>query len=148
MINLAYQVEAHLFLDERTSVPDVRERLDRTNATFLVIDADDAGVPRGTLAGAVYVEIDDGRGYFGMLAVDPSRQGRGLGRALVHAAESHCAAAGCTDLDLDVVDLRTELPPFYHALGYTRVGATPYGDPERTRQPMQLVHMTKSLVSS
>ena len=45
-----------------------------------------------------------------------------------------------------MVDLRTELPPFYHALGFTRVGATPYDDPERTRRPLQLVHMTKSLI--
>ena len=107
------------------------------------------GKPNGfkTIRYQVWQEVDDDRGYFGMLAVDPSRQGRGLGRALVQAAESFCAAAGCTDLDIDVVDLRTELPPFYHALGFTPVGATPYGDPERTRQPMQLVHMTKSLVS-
>jgi GNAT superfamily N-acetyltransferase len=146
VINVAYQVEAHVFIDERTSASDIRERLGRSNAAFLVIDDDESGVSAGTLAGAVYVETKGGRGYFGMLAVDPSKQGRGLGRALVRAAESYCAAAGCTDLDIDVVDLRTELPPFYQALGFTRVGATPYAEPDRVRQPVQLVHMTKSLV--
>ncbi|HUO60248.1 MAG TPA: GNAT family N-acetyltransferase, partial [Candidatus Acidoferrales bacterium] len=62
------------------------------------------------------------RGYFGMLAVDPSRQGTGLGRKMVDAAEDHCRRVGCTHVDINVLSLRTELPPFYRKLGYTETG--------------------------
>ena len=145
MINLAYRVEADMFHGERTSEPDVRERLGRANATFLAIDDDAADAGPRRLAGAVYVEVRDRRGYFGMLAVDPSWQGRGLGRLLVRAVEDYCAKAGCVELDLDVVDLRTELPGFYHALGFTRTGSIPYPRPSETKQPVHLIQMTKRL---
>ena len=144
VINLAYAVEAGMFVDKRTNDTDVRERLARPNACFLVVD-DDRASNGGALAGAVYVETRGERGYFGPLAVDPDRQGRGLGRELVHAAERHCASAGCVFLDLDVVDLRTELPGFYSALGFTTLGRTPYPDPSHTLRPVQLVHMSKPI---
>ena len=140
VINLAYVVEADMFFGTRTNEADIRERLSRDNATFLVID----GEP-GILAGAVYVEHEDERGYFGMLAVDPSRQGHGLGRMLVKAAEVYCADAGCSVLDLTVVHLRTELPGFYAALGFEHVGRTAYPDASKTKVPVELIQMSKAL---
>ena len=148
VINLAYHVEAEMFHGQRTNEADVRERLGRPNATFLVLDDDTADGRPGRLVGAVYVQVTERRGYFGMLAVDPSRQGQGLGRVLVRAVEDHCAKAGCVDLDLDVVDLRAELPGFYNALGFTRIGAMPYPDPSHTKQPVTLIQMIKALVVS
>jgi len=145
VVNLAYRVEAEMFHGERTSLPDIRERLGRPHAAFLVIDADASHDTSGLLAGSVYVEIKDRRGHFGMLAVDPSRQGQGLGRVLVQSVEAYCAEAGCVDLDLDVVDLRTELPGFYSALGFTRSGSIPYTNPSETKQPVHLIRMTKPL---
>src|SRR5690349_6347910 len=130
VINLAYRVEADMFHGERTSDADVRERIARPNAAFLVVVGDDiAGGTASTgrtLAGSVYVETRSGRGYFGMLAVDPNHQGRGLGRALVRAAEEYGRALGCAHMDLDVVDLRRELTSFYGSLGYTAVGESPF----------------------
>jgi ribosomal protein S18 acetylase RimI-like enzyme len=146
--NLAYQVEATMFHGERTSEAELRDRLARPNAAFLVLDDDAPGAQPGALIGSVYVETRGERGYFAMLAVDPDRQGRGLGRQLVRAAEAHCQAAGCRFLDIDVVDLRIELPGFYHALGFTRSGQTPYPDPAHTRRPVQLIRMTKPLAAS
>ncbi|HEX6049768.1 MAG TPA: GNAT family N-acetyltransferase [Gemmatimonadaceae bacterium] len=143
VINLAYQVEADLFLDQRTSDADVRERLALPNAAFLVLD--DAAAGRGRLVGAVYVETRGPRGYFAMLSVDPAHQGLGLGRRLVHAAETYCRAAACQVLEIDVVDLRVELPGFYAALGFTPTGAIPYPDPTRTKRPVRLIRMVKPL---
>ena len=145
VINLAYQVEATMFLDERTSEPDVIERLGRPNAAFLVLDDDTSRADGRRLAGAVYVEVRETRGYFAMLSVDPEFQGRGLGRALVRAVESYCREAGCRVLDIDVVDLRTELPGFYSALGFTPTGVAPFPDPARTKRPVQLIQMEKRL---
>ena len=146
VINLAYHVEADMFHGLRTSDADVLERLNRSNATFLAIDDDAVDAPPGRLKGAVFVEVNDRRGHFGMLAVDPGKQGQGLGRVLVRAIEEYCANAGCADLDLDVVDLREGLPDFYEALGFTRTGLIPYPDPSQTKRPVHLIQMTKSLL--
>ena len=143
VINLAYQVEAEMFHGERTSADDVRERMAAPNAVFLAIDDPDTD---GRLVGAVYVESNDRRGYFGMLSVDPACQGCGLGKALVHGAEDYCRSLGCDVMDIDVVHLRTELPGFYASLGYTQTGTTPYSDPSKTKQPVVLLQMEKPLV--
>ena len=93
--------------------------------TFLV--AEKGGAP----VGCVYVEERGERGYFGLLAVDPAEHGKGLGRMLVEAAEDRFRRAGCRAVDISVVDLRTELPPFYRRLGYVETGTAPFPDPER-----------------
>jgi GNAT superfamily N-acetyltransferase len=144
VINRAYEAEAHIFIGNRTSEADVRDRLGRPHGRFLVIDDDGMAEP-GALAGAVYVETRGDRGYFGMLSVDTDRQGRGLGRELVRAAEAHCISEGCAFLDIDVVDLRTELHGFYSALGFVAVGATPFQNPSSTKMPVQLIQMTKPI---
>lgn len=142
VINLAYLVEADMFHGTRTTDADVHDRLARPNALFLVVHDDAAD---GVLLGGVYVETRADRGYFGMLAVDPACQGRGLGRALVRGAEDYCRAAGSVAIDLDVVDLRRELTSFYGSLGYVVVGESPFAHPEQTKQPVRLIRMTKPL---
>jgi|KBSSwiStaDraftv2_1062776.scaffolds.fasta_scaffold618806_2 ribosomal protein S18 acetylase RimI-like enzyme len=142
VINLAYLVEADMFHGTRTTDADVHDRLAQPNALFLVAHDDAAD---GVLLGSVYVETRADRGYFGMLAVDPACQGRGLGRALVRAAEDYCRAAGSVAMDLDVVDLRRELTSFYGSLGYLVVGESPFAQPEQTKRPVRLIRMTKPL---
>ena len=142
VINLAYLVEADMFHGTRTTEADVHDRLARPNAVFLVVPDDAAD---GVLLGSVHVETRGDRGYFGMLAVDPACQGRGLGRTLVRAAEDHCRATGSVAMDLDVVDLRRELTAFYGSLGYVVVGESPFARPEQAKRPVRLIHMTKRL---
>ena len=141
LINAAYRVEAFFLRGERTSEPDVLARIETPGADFLVID----GTAPGGLAGTVYVEIGGDRGYFGLLSVDPDCQGTGLGRVLVEAAESYCRAAGCRVLEIDVVNLRTELPPFYAKFGFRPVGETPFPAPAKLKQPVHLILMSKPL---
>jgi len=88
---------------------------------FLLAE-DESGQPLA----CVYVELRGERGYFGMLAVDPSQQGKGLGRLMVDAAEDHCRERGCKFMDITVLSLRTELPPFYRKLGYVAAGTEPF----------------------
>lgn len=121
LTNLAFRVEDFFIDGDRTDLADVSERMAREAGCFLVID----GPKQGALVASAYVELRGPRGYFAMLAIDPARQGSGLGREVVHAIEERCRAAGCQGVDLSVVNLRTELPPFYTRLGYTVTGTEP-----------------------
>lgn len=137
LISLAYRVEDFFKIGDRTDADDVRKRM--TAGDFLVIE-DERGV-----AGCVYVIRHGDVGYFGMLSIDPARQGQGLGSQLIAAAEAHCRAAGCRTMELEVVNLRTELPPFYRRFGYTESGTRPFSDTERTSRPCHFIVMTKPL---
>jgi N-acetylglutamate synthase-like GNAT family acetyltransferase len=143
VINRAYRVEAFFVTGDRVTPSQVEERFRRPQAVFLVID-DDAP---GRLAGCVFVEVRQERGYFGLLSVDPDRQKQGLGRALVQAAEEHCRAAGCRHIDLDMVNLRDELPAFYQGLGYQTIGQAPFPEEQAQRllRDAHLVVMSKAL---
>jgi GNAT superfamily N-acetyltransferase len=142
LINLAFSVEAWFVEGDRTHDGDVAGKMAGPDGGFLVIDGDRPGA----LLGAVYVEVRGARGYLGMLSVDPERQQRGIGRVLVAAVEAHCRAAGCRFLDLDVVNLRPELPVIYGALGFAAFDTAPFPQQFRLRRPVHLVLMTKPLV--
>jgi GNAT superfamily N-acetyltransferase len=143
LINRAYVVEEFFVAGERTSMAQVRERMTRSSSCFLVVDDP---MISGRLAACVWIERRGDRGYFGMLAVDPDQQGRGLGRLLVTAAEEYCREAGCRFLDISVVNLRTELPGFYRQFGFTPYGTAPFQDPGKLTRSAHLVLMTKPLV--
>ena len=143
LINRAYVVEEFFVAGDRTNPSQVRERMSRPGACFLA--AQDPEVPE-RLAGCVWVEVRGDRGYFGMLGVDPDRQGRGVARLLIAAVEDHCRAAGCRFLDISVVNLRTELPAFYRQFGFAPYGTAPFHDPDKLTRPAHLVLMTKPLV--
>lgn len=143
LVNKAYEVEEFFAYGTRTNPADIREHLQR--GTFLVLDRKNGG----GLAAAIYVAIrtmstsGQQHGYFGMLSVAPQAQGQGLGRRMIAVAEAYCQAQGCTAMDLQVVSLRTELPPFYRRLGYREYGTAPFDD--EAKQPCHFVLMTKPL---
>lgn len=137
LVNRAFQVEAFFIEKDRTSAPEVAEMLAR--GVFLLGEAE------GSLVGCVYVEARGARGYFGLLSVEPSRQGEGIGRMLVDAAEEHCRRAGCRAMDIRVVDLRKELPPFYRRLGYEETNREPFPEPGLAKLPCEFVVMSKTL---
>jgi ribosomal protein S18 acetylase RimI-like enzyme len=118
LVNAAFAVETFIN-GPRTDYDEVRRLMD--SGTFLV-----AKERNGETVAAVYAEIGEARGYFGMLAVNPDRQGTGLGRAMVYAAEEHLRQHGCERVDITVLNLRTELFPFYTRLGYTVTGTADY----------------------
>jgi N-acetylglutamate synthase-like GNAT family acetyltransferase len=137
LVTLAYRVEAFFVDGDRTDENDVRKRLER--GEFLMLEE------QGALVGCVYVEARRAIGYFGMLSIEPRRQGEGHGARLVGAAEQWCARKGCTAVEIEVVDLRTELPPFYRKLGYAEQGTRPFPDPERCKLPCHFIVMRKAL---
>ena len=86
------------------------------------------------IVASIYTELRGDRGYFGMLAVDPSQQGRGLGRMMVAAAEEKFRANGCRHVDISVLSPRLELFPFYRKLGYRETRTSKdYPSPEKLK---------------
>lgn len=136
VINAAYEVEKFFVSGDRTDVETARRLM--TKGVF-VISKDADG-----LTGCVYVELRGPRAYFGMLAVEPSKQGTGLGRRLIEDAERYARDHGCEAMDIRVVNLRTELPPFYRTLGYVDRGTEAVEDP-RALQPFHFILMSKTL---
>ena len=143
IINAAYRVEDFFIKGDRTSVDDIGARMAAPDVIFLVVEARDSGA----IAATVCVDVRDGRGHFALLSVDPAFQGQGLGRLLVRAVEDHCRTAGCESLDLDVVNLREELPAFYTALGFVPFDSAPFPDAGKLRREAHLVLMTKPLIA-
>jgi GNAT superfamily N-acetyltransferase len=139
LINSAFAVET--FIEGGRT--DEAEILERMNKGEFLLGCDETG----ELTASVYVEVRGTRGYFGMLAVDPQRQGNGLGRKMVEAAEEYCRGKGCTAMDLTVLSLRPELPPLYRKLGYAESGVEEFR-PSRPLKPGFACHcivMSKGL---
>jgi ribosomal protein S18 acetylase RimI-like enzyme len=140
VINLAYRVEDFFKTGDRTNAEDVRTRMSEPDSLFVVIDGE-----KGTLAGAVCMEIAHGRGHFGMLSVDPAHQRRGIARALIEAVEARCKAAGCDFVDIEVVNLRDDLPPFYTRLGFTPQGTRPFTPGEELTREAHMIVWSKPI---
>ena len=113
IVNAAYAIET--FLEgTRTNRDEVAASLKK--GSILVVEAD------GAVVATIYAEVRGGRGYLGMLAVDPAQQGKGLARRVMEAAEEHLRGLGCPGVDIRVLSLRPELPPVYRRFGYVETG--------------------------
>ena len=137
LINAAFSVERFFIEGDRTNPAQIGALLQ--TGDFLLAEENNS------LIACVYVELRGESGYFGLLSVDPTRQGRGLGGRLVAVAEEHCRAAGCRVMELQMVNLRAELPAFYRARGYTETGTAPFPADGRTKLPCHFVKMAKPL---
>ena len=137
LINRAFVVEAPFFTTERIDLDETIEHFKK--GTFIL--AEEAGV----IAGCNYVELRDDCGYFGLLSIDPTYQGRGLGRKLVEQAEEFCHREGRPLMRIRVLNHRTELPPFYEKLGYHIAGTEEVEQVPSARVPYHFIVMEKQL---
>ena len=138
VINSAFRVAEEFFcFEDRITLEEV-ERL-FTTGTFLLAESD------RLLAGCVYVELRGERSYLGLLSVDQSRQQGGLGSLLMNAGEKHCRERGSSFMDIYLVNLRTELFPFYQKRGYVETGTHPFPPEVKTTVPCHFITMAKQL---
>ena len=137
LINAAFRVELPFIEGDRIDAAGLRSYM--AKGKFLVAE-DSAG-----LAGCVYVELRGDRGYLGLLGVDPSRQGTGLGRKLMDDAENFFRQASCVAVDLRVISARTPLPAFYRHLGYLETGTAPFAPDVPVKVPYHYILMSKAI---
>lgn len=140
IINAAFRVEDFFIDGNRTSDAEIAARMADPHVSIIVVDADSK-----SLAAAVVVDVHDSRGHFAMLSVDPPAQGRGTSRLLLNAVEEHCRSAGCGSLDIEIVNLRDELPAFYKAMGFVPADTAPFPDTFKLKREAHMVRMTKEL---
>jgi GNAT superfamily N-acetyltransferase len=137
LINASFVVEQPFIEGDRIDTEGVRGYMEK--GKFLLAE-DSSG-----LAGCVYVELRGERGYLGLLGVDPPRQGTGLGRFLMDAAENYFRAAGCRAVDLRIISPRAPLPAFYRHLGYAQTGTAPFAPDTAVKVPCHYILMSKAL---
>lgn len=139
LINDAFRVETYFIRGDRLTPERIRDHF--AAGRFLVAEQDQA------IAGCVYVELHGSRAYLGLLSVNPFRQKAGLGRRLVAAAEEFARELGARAMDLTVVNLRKELPPWYAKLGYSVIGEEPIREEmvPRILEHCHFIRMSKPL---
>jgi GNAT superfamily N-acetyltransferase len=144
LVNAAFQVEAFFKIGDRTSPAEILEMMQV--GEFLLVDPNEND-GADQMLGCVYLRIHprERRAYFGMLSIDPARQRRGFGRALIAAVENRARDLGCNTMDIHIVNLREELPAFYQKFGYVENGTLPFPSMERTSKPCHFVVMSKAL---
>lgn len=91
---------------------DIARKLRVAPELFLV------GVEDGEIVAAVMSGYDGHRGWLYYVGVDPERQARGNGRAIVAEAERRLLELGCPKINLVVRSTNTKVIGFYEALGY------------------------------
>lgn len=137
LVNRAFLAESWFKSEPRTNPEQVRHLLSK--GVFLLLEEE------VRLLACVYLEPRGDRVYLGMLSVEQDAQGRGIGRRMMQEAEEFSRRAGYVAIDLRIVHLREELPPYYRKLGYVESGTEPAPNFPGVNVPIHFLLMTKSL---
>lgn len=92
---------------------DIERKVASQPALFFVAESE------GRVVGSVMAGWDGHRGWANYLAVDPEERGRGLGRALMGAAEDALADLGCPKVNVQIRH-GNDAVEFYRRLGFQK----------------------------
>jgi GNAT superfamily N-acetyltransferase len=137
LVNRAFVAESPYIEGERINEESLREIL--AKGSFVVFEE------AGELTACTFIEPRGERAHLGLVSVDPTRQGKGLGSELMAAVENHCRQAGFREMELRFINHRTELERFYLRLGFARTGVTESVTNHRVKVPFHFVQMIKRL---
>ena len=137
LINRAFVVTRRFRQGDRTNPAQVQEMMN--SGTFLMLENERA------MVACVYLRLTGSRAYLGTLSVDPAQQRRGIGTRMMHEAEEYCRAAGCTAVDIRIVNVRTELPAIYHKFGFVETGTQSAEAIKDATMPIHFIIMSKAL---
>lgn len=115
-----WTTEADLLAGQRTDPEMLAEIISDPAQAILMAEVD------GDLVGSVLMaDRGEGKGYLGMLSVDPARQAGGIGKALVKAVEAGVVERfGARRIEMQVFWQRDSLIAWYERMGYRRTGET------------------------
>jgi ribosomal protein S18 acetylase RimI-like enzyme len=95
-------------------VRDIQRKLQVQPELFLVAELD------ARVIGTLMAGYEGHRGWINYLAVAPSMQKSGVGRELMHHAETLLLTLGCPKINLQVRTNNTQVIAFYERLGYAQ----------------------------
>lgn len=135
------------FIDgQRTDAEEVSGLILKANSILLLCH------DNNTLVATIQLEKNSNKAYLGMFAVDPMKQGKGIGYSLLVEAEKYVKNQwGCQVLQMTVITIRSELIDWYLRHGYIRTGIFkpfPYEEPRYglpKRRDLELEILEKQL---
>lgn len=142
---LGWTTEADLIEGARTDEEEVRGLIQEANSMFLLCFVE------SELVGSVYLQKKGDTAYLGLLVVDPIRQGAGIGKTFLEAAEAQVKDNwSVSKVTMWVISVREELISYYERRGYFRTAETqPFpekaGDSIPTVPGLEFAILEKSL---
>lgn len=155
LVNSAYRgessragwtTEEHLLGGQRTDAEAIAEILASPGQWIWLAHEN------GELIGSVHLAREKDSAYLGMLTVNPTLQGKGVGRAIIEKVEEIAAnQLGAQSVRMSVISVRDELISYYERRGYQRTGEkkefpmddAQFGKPKR--RDFHLVELEKRL---
>ena len=128
-----WTTEADFIDGQRTDQEEVRDLMTKPDSFFLLCESQILDQDQNKLLASVQLNKSADKAYLGMFAVDPLKQGEGIGLALLKQAEHfvqnqwHSKA-----LQMTVISIRQELINWYLRHDYIRTGqlkSFPYEEP-------------------
>lgn len=126
LLNTAYRgessrqgwtTEADLLAGLRANTAEVLKQLHAPDSFFLLC------LESGLLLGCICLEKHGEGAHLGMFAVQPHRQGAGVGKRLLDLAEQQAITRWhSSHAEMTVITLRAELMDYYQRRGYRRTG--------------------------
>jgi ribosomal protein S18 acetylase RimI-like enzyme len=138
-----WTTEADLLDGLRTNAETLEEIILSPDSTILIYRTDKKVI------GCVYLQQQPKQLYLGMLTVHPEKQGLGIGKKLLAAAEQFALNKDCIEMVMTVISVRFELIKWYERNGYFKTGETKpfptdikFGIP---KQPLEFIVLKKKL---
>ncbi|KAI0190808.1 acyl-CoA N-acyltransferase [Astrocystis sublimbata] len=103
-------------------VPSIIAKINQPDCAVLAVtdSSNNSIVAHGSVR-----KVDDTCAWFGVLAVDVNRQREGLGGQVLAWVEQYAVREwGCSRMEFDVVNTRTDLIAWYNRRGYQPTGRT------------------------
>ncbi|MDH5425690.1 MAG: GNAT family N-acetyltransferase [Gammaproteobacteria bacterium] len=141
-----WTTEADFIAGQRTDRQEIMEILAKPDHVILLCEY------RSRLMASVQLNRDSAKAYLGMFAVEPPKQGQGIGLSLLKQAESYVLKEwGSVALNMRVISTREELINWYCRHGYEKTGKStpfPYAEPRYgipNRDDLELETLEKKL---
>ncbi len=140
-----WTTEAHLIEGEqRTTEENLLQTMQQPGSAFLKYTNE-----QGEIIGCVNLQQHGKKLYLGMFSVSPQRQGGGIGKQLLMAAEEWAKHLHCEAIYMSVISVRTELINWYQRQGYKDTGERKAFEEDGTHgkhlQPMEFMILEKQI---